>query len=104
MKQQQDITQTRRWLEAYNTETLSKVCGSDTMKSTMAPEMKEKLEKYLKGKNGPVIDPLSGKSIGGDYEWTPCRFSSVGWKYQPSGTKNRFLMHPNKRNNIGYSP
>lgn len=91
-------------LEVYNTETLSKVCGSEVLKSTMVPQMKEKIEKYLKSKHS-LLDPSHSTNTGGsDYEWTPCRFSSIGWKYQPSGTKNRYLMHPNKRNIIGYAP
>lgn len=29
-------------------------------------------------------------------EWTPARFSKLGWKHQETGSVNKYLNHPNK--------
>lgn len=35
------------------------------------------------------------------HEWTPCRWSSIGWKYQKKGTLNKFLNSSFKINAMG---
>ena len=35
------------------------------------------------------------------YEWTPDRFNTLGWKYQQRGTFNKFLNQSNKINSVG---
>ena len=34
-------------------------------------------------------------------EWTPCRFATLGWKYQQQGTFNKFLNQSYKINSMG---
>ena len=36
-----------------------------------------------------------------DWEWTPCRYSTSGWKYQKKGTTQAHLNHFNKLNVYG---
>ena len=39
------------------------------------------------------------------FEWTPCRFNQLGWKYQEKGTYQQYLNHPFKVNTTGgYGP
>lgn len=33
-----------------------------------------------------------------EWEWTPCRYSTSGWKYQKMGTVQKHLNHYNKLN------
>lgn len=35
-----------------------------------------------------------------DWEWTPCRYATSGWKYQKKGTQQKHLNHYNKLNCI----
>jgi hypothetical protein len=37
-----------------------------------------------------------------EFEWAPCRFSDLGWRYQKKGTYNSYLNHPNKKNVVGF--
>lgn len=48
----------------------------------------------------PTIENTAHK-----FDWTPCRYSTLGWKYQERGSYQKHLNHPNKLNNVGgYGP
>ena len=85
------MTNTRRMIEIYNAESLSKAVA----KQIIEPDKNDKIEKYLKSKG------QQDGNAGSEYEWTPCRFNPLGWKYQPQGMQSKYLNHPNKKNVVG---
>eukprot|EP00347_Sterkiella_histriomuscorum_P019094 403342970 len=91
-----DATLTRRMIETYNVQSLQKAIGQQVISNTN--QVSDKLQKLISCNNQEGSDKLNSTLM----EWTPCRFSSIGWKYQPAGTKQNHLHHPNKGNSIGF--
>ncbi|CDW75437.1 UNKNOWN [Stylonychia lemnae] len=98
LRNKQEVTLTRRMMETYNAQSIKKAVGQQILSNRN--QLRDKMEKQFLSKNNAYND--NDESF--EYEWTPCRFNPSGWRYQPKGSHNQFLNHPNKKNVVGYMP
>ena len=97
-----DLRFTRRMLELNNNKTLG--TGLHVTRTLRCrADAARRMKAYFKGS----LDKHNGKTIikedtqPENFEWTPCRYSNRGWKFQKVGTVQRHLNHFNKVNFTG---
>lgn len=108
--EQNDARHVRRQLEITNKNSLrmgSEVTNTLTMPKAVINRLKTYVE--LKGNEPDVLQTrqslenlIQKETERNDlHEWTPCRWSDIGWKYQKKGTFNQFLNSTFKINAVG---
>jgi hypothetical protein len=92
-----------------NPETLKKAITKEVMGSN-SNTMKDKLSRYVFKNNHAIqsrvtrdsnLSPSTAPVDVEENEWAPDRWNRYGFKYQAPGTKNDYLLHPNKVNAQG---
>ena len=90
--QKDDIRHTRRIMELSNNQSIS-----HAVNVTKSIGCKKDAIARLKTYVGQAHDTLKNTQ----FEWTPCRYKTHGWKYQEKGTYQKHLNHPFKINTTG---
>lgn len=90
-----DIRFTRRVMELSNNESIS-YAANITKSLGCKKDAIARLKNYV-GRHEPENQT--------QFEWTPCRFNPLGWKYQEKGKYQKHLNQPFKINTTGgYGP
>lgn len=82
-----DIRHTRRIMEQYHNKSISQAANK-TFTLSCKRDAIPRLRKYVRETNKLNEDD---ENTADQYEWTPDRFNTLGWKYQQRGTFNQFL-------------
>eukprot|EP00347_Sterkiella_histriomuscorum_P002013 403369808 len=101
LKIKAEVTNTRRLIETYNAVSLQKAVGQQIMSNRN--QLRDNVEKYINQKSSGYKGGAVDETSNFEYEWTPCRYNNLGWKYIAKGATQNHLNHPNKRNSIGYT-
>lgn len=91
-----DIRHTRRIMETYNNKSINTAATKFAL--TCKKDAITRLKKYV---HKTSLFEDSPEGMAEQFEWTPCRFNTLGWKYQKQGTFQSFLNHSNKVNAVG---
>ena len=69
-------------METYNNKSIS-TAANKVFTLTCKKDAITRLKKYVKD---PTPFDDSPEGMGQQFEWTPCRWNTLGWKYQERGT------------------
>ena len=84
-------------MDNYNNKSIS-TAAVKTHTLTCKKDAIHRLKKYVKD---PTPFDNSPEGMAHQFEWVPCRWNTLGWKYQEKGTFQTFLNHSNKVNSVG---
>lgn len=105
-----DLRHTRRMMDMHNNKAISYAANVSNSIATRKDAI-NRLRQYVGNNDVSILkkkdfthDPTI-ESTAHKFDWTPCRYSTLGWKYQERGSYQKHLNHSNKLNNVGgYGP